>query len=183
MSDSQVVEEVSKPKSNSVDSVAKNIYNDGRWSVEEKKLFEEAFEEYGPKWSNLAKVIKTRTNEQIRSHAQKRFTREAREKREKTERQEAVESLKNNGGKMVLRKNEAVKYTELGRIPKAIPKQKKKKEVKISKATGSEKKVNASFGENFNQNVRMATQNITSNLLRTIVETDLEIQRKNRMNE
>ena len=86
MADSIEVEEIKKSKKSEDDPDAKNTYNDGRWTLEEKKLFDEAIKEYGPKWSDLAKVIKTRTNEQIRSHAQKRFTREAREKREKKDR-------------------------------------------------------------------------------------------------
>ena len=84
---------------------------------------------------------------------------------------------------MVLRKNEAVKYTELGRVQKGIPKQKRKKgEVKISKATGdSEKVVKPNIVESFNASQRIMPQNISSNLLRTIVETDLEIQRRKNM--
>ena len=50
-----------------------NVINKGRWSKREKKIFEEAFKQYGKEWKLIASLIKTRTVIQIRTHAQKYF--------------------------------------------------------------------------------------------------------------
>ncbi|CAG9332545.1 unnamed protein product [Blepharisma stoltei] len=45
--------------------------NAGKWSREEQKLFEEGLAIFGHDWKRVAGVVKTRSQNQIRSHAQK----------------------------------------------------------------------------------------------------------------
>jgi SHAQKYF class myb-like DNA-binding protein len=47
---------------------------DGHWTEEEHQLFLECWHKYGKAWKTIADVMKTRSNEQIRTHAQKYFT-------------------------------------------------------------------------------------------------------------
>ena len=64
----------SKNKSNKKKSNEKNInINEGRWSLDEKKKFIEAFIQNGKKWKLIQNNINTRTCAQTRSHAQKFF--------------------------------------------------------------------------------------------------------------
>ena len=46
---------------------------DGHWTDEEHELFLQSWAKYGKSWKKLAEIMKTRTNEQIRTHAQKYF--------------------------------------------------------------------------------------------------------------
>jgi len=46
---------------------------DGHWTDEEHELFLRCWAKYGKSWKKLAEIMKTRTNEQIRTHAQKYF--------------------------------------------------------------------------------------------------------------
>lgn len=46
---------------------------EGRWTKEEHDQFIIAFEKYGKDWRLIAKFLKTRTNIQCRTHAQKYF--------------------------------------------------------------------------------------------------------------
>ena len=55
-------------------------YN-GRWTREEHELFLKALNEYGREWKKVAKLIKSRTSAQIRSHAQKYFQKLSKEKK------------------------------------------------------------------------------------------------------
>ena len=47
--------------------------NDGRWSKEEHEKFLKGLVLYGIKWKKVKTLIETRTNTQVRSHAQKFF--------------------------------------------------------------------------------------------------------------
>lgn len=47
--------------------------NEGRWSIEEQNKFLEGLELYGMKWKRYKNLIKSRTLDQIRAHAQKFF--------------------------------------------------------------------------------------------------------------
>ena len=49
------------------------IFNEGRWSEEEHKKFLEGIVIYGINWKKVKTFIQTRTNTQVRSHAQKFF--------------------------------------------------------------------------------------------------------------
>lgn len=46
---------------------------DGHWTEEEHQLFLRSWEKYGKSWKKLSEIMKTRSNEQIRTHAQKYF--------------------------------------------------------------------------------------------------------------
>ena len=48
-------------------------FNSGRWTEEEHKKFLKGIIEYGNNWKMVAKLIKTRSSSQARSHAQKYF--------------------------------------------------------------------------------------------------------------
>ena len=50
-------------------------FNSGRWKEEEHKKFIEAILQYGNEWKKVQKIIKTRSNTQARSYAQKFFLR------------------------------------------------------------------------------------------------------------
>lgn len=50
--------------------------NNGRWSIEEHKLFLEGVFKHGNKWKAISQLIKTRSSIQTRSHAQKFFSKE-----------------------------------------------------------------------------------------------------------
>mmetsp|Transcript_6368 Transcript_6368/g.9461 ORF Transcript_6368/g.9461 Transcript_6368/m.9461 type:complete len:102 (-) Transcript_6368:8-313(-) len=43
----------------------------GRWSKQEKKLFESLFKKHGKKWKLISQKIGTRSPTQVKSHAQK----------------------------------------------------------------------------------------------------------------
>lgn len=45
----------------------------GRWTKSEHDRFIKGFEKYGKKWTEVQKVVKTRSLTQVRSHAQKVF--------------------------------------------------------------------------------------------------------------
>ena len=45
----------------------------GRWTHEEHSLFLKGLQMYGKNWKKIQSLVKTRTNSQIRSHAQKFF--------------------------------------------------------------------------------------------------------------
>ncbi len=45
----------------------------GEWTQEEHELFLKGFRRFGSSWTKVAAVVKTRTNKQIRSHAQNHF--------------------------------------------------------------------------------------------------------------
>jgi len=59
-------------KSNTSDSTSTNEKS-GRWSEAEHKLFLQGLEQHGRKWKKIAAVVETRTERQIKSHAQKYF--------------------------------------------------------------------------------------------------------------
>ena len=44
---------------------------EGRWSLEEHIIFLQTLEKYGTNWKKISKIIPTRSDKQIRSHAQK----------------------------------------------------------------------------------------------------------------
>jgi SHAQKYF class myb-like DNA-binding protein len=46
---------------------------EGHWTEEEHELFLKCWSKYGKSWKKLSEIMKTRTNEQIRTHAQKYF--------------------------------------------------------------------------------------------------------------
>jgi SHAQKYF class myb-like DNA-binding protein len=46
---------------------------EGHWTDEEHELFLQAVRVHGRSWKKLSEILKTRTNEQIRTHAQKYF--------------------------------------------------------------------------------------------------------------
>ena len=53
-----------------------NLFNPpitGRWKFKEHMLFLEGLDKYGPNWKKICPLIKTRTPNQVRSHAQKFF--------------------------------------------------------------------------------------------------------------
>lgn len=45
----------------------------GKWTKDEKMIFLEGFRTFGPSWSAIAKLLKTRSCGQIRAHAQQLF--------------------------------------------------------------------------------------------------------------
>ncbi|GFH52869.1 protein MYSM1 [Chaetoceros tenuissimus] len=47
--------------------------NTGRWTTEERRLFQQGLEQHGKAWTKIASLIKSRTADQVRSHAQKYF--------------------------------------------------------------------------------------------------------------
>lgn len=47
--------------------------DNGHWTDEEHEFFLECWAKYGKSWKKISEVMKTRTNEQIRTHAQKYF--------------------------------------------------------------------------------------------------------------
>ncbi|KAF0719556.1 Aste57867_950 [Aphanomyces stellatus] len=55
------------------------MHNEGRWRDTEHDLFLEGLRRYGRQWFNVAKVVKTRSVTQIRTHAQKYFAKQERE--------------------------------------------------------------------------------------------------------
>lgn len=50
-----------------------NGIREGRWTKEEHTAFLLGHEKFGKSWKDIATVVKTRTPEQIRTHAQKYF--------------------------------------------------------------------------------------------------------------
>ena len=53
-----------------------NLFNPaitGRWKFKEHMLFLEGLDKYGVNWKKICPLIKTRTPNQVRSHAQKFF--------------------------------------------------------------------------------------------------------------
>ena len=61
-----------KRKSEDVDKLEKQ--QAGRWTDDEHQLFLTAFHQFGRNWTKVAKFIPTRSSTQVRSHAQKFFT-------------------------------------------------------------------------------------------------------------
>jgi SHAQKYF class myb-like DNA-binding protein len=64
----------SKPQNNNNNKNDDNnnkIYSKGRWSKEERQQFALSLKEYGPDWKKISNIIKTRSSNQIISHAQK----------------------------------------------------------------------------------------------------------------
>ena len=53
------------------DDTSKSDLHRGRWSEEERNLFNLAYHWYGKNWKKLKELIPSRTLKQIRSHAQK----------------------------------------------------------------------------------------------------------------
>ncbi len=53
---------------------AKARAKDGHWTDAEHELFLQCWDKYGKSWKKISQVMKTRSNEQIRTHAQKYFT-------------------------------------------------------------------------------------------------------------
>mmetsp|Transcript_302 Transcript_302/g.494 ORF Transcript_302/g.494 Transcript_302/m.494 type:complete len:352 (-) Transcript_302:296-1351(-) len=50
--------------------------NRGRWSTEEHNLFLQGIEVYGRQWRSISILVKTRTPTQVRTHAQKTFSKD-----------------------------------------------------------------------------------------------------------
>jgi len=50
--------------------------NSGHWNNHEHKLFLAGIERYGRQWRDISNLIKTRTPSQVRSHAQKHFSKD-----------------------------------------------------------------------------------------------------------
>ena len=48
-------------------------FKKGRWTEKEHAIFVEGLQKYGKDWKHIAKMLKTRTSIQIRTHAQKYF--------------------------------------------------------------------------------------------------------------
>ena len=53
------------------------VPNTGYWTEEEHRLFEEGLDKYGKSWVKIASYIGTRNHNQVRSHAQKHFQKQA----------------------------------------------------------------------------------------------------------
>jgi SHAQKYF class myb-like DNA-binding protein len=49
------------------------LVREGRWSKEEHTLFLAGYERYGRSWKDIASLIRSRSSEQVRTHAQKYF--------------------------------------------------------------------------------------------------------------
>ncbi|EGB04570.1 hypothetical protein AURANDRAFT_32281, partial [Aureococcus anophagefferens] len=47
----------------------------GRWTEEEHQQFLELMQKYGRSWTKISQVMLTRSEPQVRSHAQKHFLR------------------------------------------------------------------------------------------------------------
>jgi SHAQKYF class myb-like DNA-binding protein len=47
---------------------------DGHWTNEEHEVFLELYDKFGRSWKKIAETMKTRSNEQVRTHAQKYFS-------------------------------------------------------------------------------------------------------------
>ena len=60
----------------------------GRWTEEEHKLFLEGLVQYDNDWGRVQRHVKTRSSNQIRSHAQKFFLRISKSIEEKEEKEE-----------------------------------------------------------------------------------------------
>ncbi len=52
---------------------------EGRWTMDEHKLFIVGLKKFGKNWKKLEGFIETRTSSQIRSHAQKYFNKKDKE--------------------------------------------------------------------------------------------------------
>ena len=52
---------------------AEEKHQKGRWTIPEHNRFLKGLEKYGKNWTEVQKKVKTRTTEQVRSHAQKVF--------------------------------------------------------------------------------------------------------------
>eukprot|EP00594_Rhizosolenia_setigera_P005392 CAMPEP_0178945358 /NCGR_PEP_ID=MMETSP0789-20121207/3690_1 /TAXON_ID=3005 /ORGANISM="Rhizosolenia setigera, Strain CCMP 1694" /LENGTH=711 /DNA_ID=CAMNT_0020625239 /DNA_START=304 /DNA_END=2439 /DNA_ORIENTATION=+ len=70
-----------KSSSSNSNKSNKNI-STGRWTREEHELFLEGLKKHGREWKKVAEKITTRTSAQIRSHAQKYFTKLAKEQQQ-----------------------------------------------------------------------------------------------------
>lgn len=60
----------------SKDIVSEGRLNSGRWTVEEHKLFLKGLKQYGKNWKSIQNLIKSRSATQVRTHAQKFFSRD-----------------------------------------------------------------------------------------------------------
>mmetsp|Transcript_11301 Transcript_11301/g.17483 ORF Transcript_11301/g.17483 Transcript_11301/m.17483 type:complete len:339 (+) Transcript_11301:274-1290(+) len=57
-------------------SLLTKVPNSGHWSAHEHKLFRIGIERYGRQWRAISNMIKTRTPTQVRTHAQKHFSKD-----------------------------------------------------------------------------------------------------------
>ena len=60
-----------KPKKNKTFTFTEKIMNEGRWNEEENLRFLEGIYNYGNEWKDVKNYVRTRTSNQVRSHAQK----------------------------------------------------------------------------------------------------------------
>lgn len=81
----EVNDNITSPSSDSVSTgtSTEKMINKGKWTEEEHQLFLQGMEKYGRgSWSYIAsELVKTRTQLQVRSHAQKHFAKLARKDR------------------------------------------------------------------------------------------------------
>ncbi|KAL7540735.1 hypothetical protein ACHAXR_010337 [Thalassiosira sp. AJA248-18] len=54
-------------------TTTRKVVNSGRWTAEEHRLFLEALQKHGKEWKCVASHVKSRTQVQVRTHAQKYF--------------------------------------------------------------------------------------------------------------
>ena len=60
-------------KTTNKSNVDLNGIQHGRWTKSEHEQFVNLYSQYGRDWTTIARILKTRTPEQVRSHAQKFF--------------------------------------------------------------------------------------------------------------
>eukprot|EP00831_Metopus_contortus_P019151 TRINITY_DN18261_c0_g1_i2.p1 TRINITY_DN18261_c0_g1~~TRINITY_DN18261_c0_g1_i2.p1 ORF type:complete len:197 (+),score=32.35 TRINITY_DN18261_c0_g1_i2:117-707(+) len=56
-----------------ISSRRESEYNSGKWEKEEQERLLEGIKNFGNQWAKVAELVKTRTQSQVRSHAQKHF--------------------------------------------------------------------------------------------------------------
>jgi len=61
------------PRTSSSNTTTKPSENTGRWTASEHRLFLKGMELYGRKWKKVSTIVRTRTDVQTRTHAQKHF--------------------------------------------------------------------------------------------------------------